>query len=260
LRELRRRKSVDDVVVRPQPSNDSKRRRDEIRARWRRVIIEDFGTISKFRKAWPLGTQGQRTAETVYRFLQDQARTKSNEKSEDIHLSSVLAFAEMTRRSVGYLLSGMGPEWPGEVRPRTELTRDLAAVLTGAIPESLREIGLEVDGTTAMALLLIKVEERAKALQPFVELGEYFNDKILLPSQEKKFADVIEAASREVTVDIPGLLVMSGMPLLRASQGLRGKPHKNPALRSTVSVSIELARLNSEADERREKGALGEPK
>lgn len=244
----RKASSVREVLA--QPSLDSKRRRDSIRARWRKVIVEDFRNPSAFRHAWPSGSQGQRTAETVYGFLQNQKRSGANETHADLKLATILAFAEMTGRSLSFLLTGKGPERDGEVRTRAELVDDVAATLTGAIPSALRDVGLHVDGTSAMAFVFIKVQAMCEALEPLVKLGTIVDAQFLLPAQKKQLVNAVEAASRQATAEIPGLLTFDGRTLLHTTLNLRGKPHPNPALRRTVEDSYRIADLNAEASQR----------
>jgi len=228
--------------------SDSKRRRDEIRARWRRVIIEDFLTVTAFRGAWEQGTQGQRTAEAVYRYLQGQGRTKSNEKSQDLKLSTVLAFAEMTGRSVGYLLSGVGPERLGESRPRKELANDVSAALFSALPQSLRDYGFRIDGLGALAFLWFKIQDTAKALAPLVEVGSAMSRTWPPIGRRDKVLAAIEAASRHATADCGGLLALDTRVLLE--QGLPGPSsvNANPALKPIVDAMLSLALAKAEAE------------
>jgi hypothetical protein len=184
--------------------------------------------------------------------LQDEKRTKDTEGQKDLKLSTVMAFAEMTGRTMGYLLSGEGPEREGELRQRTELGHAVSAALTGAIPSSLRDIGLHVDGTSALAFVFLKVKAMCEALEPLVQLGTIVDAQFLLPSQKKQLFSAIEAASRQATAEFPGLLTLEARALLHTTLNLRGKPHRNPALRRTVEHSYEIARMNAEASRRAE--------
>lgn len=235
-----------DLEALPHPSLDSKRRRDSIRARWRKVIVEDFGSISRFRKAWPVGSQGQRTAETVYAFLQNEARSAAAEKHADPKLATILAFAEMTRRSAGFLLTGKGPERDGETRPRQELAADVASALIGAVHENVRDHGVRVDGLAALAFLWIKIQNTSKALAPLVELGGAINDAWTPVASRKKLVASIEAASRNATADCPGLLSLEPSVLLRQAIAIPMSGKANPALKPTVEGMLALARARAE--------------
>lgn len=250
---LRRRKSAVQIETRAQPSNDSKRRRDEMRARWRRVIVEDFRTISAFRHAWTKGSQGQRTAETVYKYLQDEEHSTKSEQTKDPRISTVLAFAEMTGRSVGFLLTGSGPERLGESRPRDELANDVAAALCGALPQSLRDYGFGIDGLVALAILWIKTEKTGKALAPLVEIGSAMSGTSLPAKRREAILAAIEAASRHATAECDGLLTLDTRVLLEQVIPTQSTVIANPALAPTIDAMLSLARAKDEAREREEK-------
>lgn len=234
------------------PKQVSKKQRDAIRRRWRAIVVDEFGTISAFRHAYEKGSRGQQVAEAVYQFLQDEARPALKEKNKDLDLSTVLAFSDMTGRALGFLVTGEGADRVGELRERGDLSRDVSAALTGVVPSALRDAGLHVDGTSALAFVFLKVKAICDSLEPLVALGSILDAQFLLPSQKKKLVQAIEAASRQATSECPGLLTLDGRTLLHTTLSLRGKPHPNPALRRTVEDSLEIARLNAEASLRAE--------
>jgi hypothetical protein len=233
------------TAIRRKLSPQSKTQRDAIRARMRAAMVADFGTINAFRESWPPGSRAQQVAEAVYRFLQDQARKASEEKSKDMDLSTALAFAELTGRSAGFLLTGKGPERDGETRPRQELADDVATALAGAVPEVLREHGVRVDGLSALAFLWIKIQNTSQALAPLVDIGSALSESVARVAEKKRILASIEAASRNVTADCPGLLSLEPSALLRQAIAIPLNRNVNPALKPTVEGMLALARARA---------------
>ena len=198
-----------------------------------------------------MGSDGQHAAEAIYHFLQDQRRASGKEISKDVKLATLVAFTEITGRSIGFLLDGSGPEWPGEARPRTELARDVASVLNRVVPEKLRKIGIQVDGTSAVALMIIKVKSIAETLEPLVAIGERLNSRFSIDFEDKDLVDALEAASRRALAESPMLFTIQGMDLLRATIRASGRSHPNAGLRPIFEDSHRIAQLNAEADLKR---------
>ena len=179
--------------------------RRRIARRFREIRDRDFGSARQL--AERLGTVGKTAQGWCAPTKERAVGAWANLSSPD--LSSLLTFAEMTGYRLGYLLGDDGPEYETEDRSRATLVEDVAAVLTPHIPVKLRELGLQVHGTSAMAHLLMKVEEGVAAIQPLTELQGLIENAEMPEDYREKLQRAMAQVTARTTQSVFGLLSFS---------------------------------------------------
>lgn len=145
----------------------TKATRDAIRERIRKAVESEFGSQTAMAKAFKRDTQAHRDARaiaaTVAKQLQQQAKPDGREKSHDIKLATVIGIARMTRRRVGWLLTGEEPEFEGDALPRGELAVAFAKRASDLVAADMgvpTVHAVNPDAVLAHALQLLVEEQR----------------------------------------------------------------------------------------------------